>query len=85
MLLDLEKCREQDQLFTTQSRLSTTLRKNPFENIVGKGENAGNHSGFLLFSQCFLLIPKRISVFQLDLFCRLQLLPIWTSLKIVVW
>ena len=29
-------------LITTQSRLSTTLRKNAFENIVEKGENAGN-------------------------------------------
>ena len=27
---------------TTQSRLLTTLRKLPFENIVGKGENAVN-------------------------------------------
>ena len=29
------------ELFTTQSRLLTTLKKKPFENIVGKGENAG--------------------------------------------
>ena len=29
----------------------------PFENIVGKGENAGNQH-FLLFPQCFLSIPK---------------------------
>ena len=27
--------------FTTQSGLLTTLRKKPYENIVGKGENAG--------------------------------------------
>ena len=27
--------------FTTQSRHLTTLRKKPFENIVGEGENAG--------------------------------------------
>ena len=33
--------------------------KKPFENIVGKGENAGNLH-FLLFPQCFLLIPKTI-------------------------
>ena len=31
-----------------------TLWKKPFENIVGKGENAGNQH-FLLFPQCFLL------------------------------
>ena len=41
------------ELFTTQSRLSTTLRKRPFENIVGRGEKAGNQH-FLLFAQCFL-------------------------------
>ena len=29
------------------------LIKSPFENIVGKGENAGNQH-FLLFPQCFL-------------------------------
>ena len=32
------------------------LEKKPSENIVGKGENAGNHH-FLLFQQCFLF-PK---------------------------
>ena len=30
-----------------------------FENIEGKGENAGNQH-FLLFPQCFLPIPKMI-------------------------
>ena len=30
-----------------------TLRKKPFENIVGQGENADNQH-FLLFPQCFL-------------------------------
>ena len=43
--------------FTTQSPLLTALKK---EIIVGKGENAGNQH-FLLFLQCFLLIPKIIS------------------------
>ena len=38
---------------TTLSRFLTTLTKRPFENIVGKGENAGNQH-FLLFPQCFL-------------------------------
>ena len=56
-------------------------KNDPFENIVGIGENAGNQH-FLLFPQCFLPIPKRISVFKLHLFCRLQLLSIWTGLKI---
>ena len=39
----------------------------PFENIVGKRENSGNQH-FLLFPQCFLSIPIRISVFKLQLF-----------------
>ena len=30
-----------------------TQEKKPFENIVGKGENAG-HQHFLLFPQCFI-------------------------------
>ena len=50
-----------------------SLKKKPFENIVGKGENAGNQH-FLLFLQCFLLFPKQISIFQSHLFCRLQML-----------
>ena len=40
-----------------QSRLLTTSMTKPFENIVGKGENAGNQH-FLLFSQYFLLLSK---------------------------
>ena len=47
------------QLFTTQSQLLTTQCKKAFENIVGKGENAGNQH-FLLLPQCFLLFPKQI-------------------------
>ena len=43
--------------FTKQPRLLTPLRKRPFENIVGKGENAGNQH-FLLFPQCFLLCER---------------------------
>ena len=35
-----------------------------------------------IFSQCFPPIPKRISVFKLNSFCRLQMLSIWISLKI---
>ena len=50
----------------------------PFENIVGKGENAGNQH-FLLFLQWFLPFQKQISNFQSCLFCRL--LSIRTGLK----
>ena len=41
-----------------------TLKKKPFEDIVGQGENAGNQH-FLIFLQFFLRIPKRIYVFSL--------------------
>ena len=44
------------QPFTTQSQLLTTLKKKPFENIVGKGENAGDLH-FLLFPAFFLPFP----------------------------
>ena len=36
------------------------------ENILGKGENAGNQP-FLLFPQCFLSFLKQISIFELHL------------------
>ena len=42
-------------LFNKQSQLFTTLRQRPFQNNVGKGENAG-HQHFLFFPQCFLPI-----------------------------
>ena len=41
-------------------------KNNHFENIVEKGDNAGNQH-FLLFPQFFLLVPKQISIFQSDL------------------
>ena len=50
-------------LFTTQSRLLTTLNYRNFENTVGKGENAGNQH-FLLFPQCFLPFSNQISIFH---------------------
>ena len=40
----------------------TTLGKKPLENIVGKGEKAGNQH-FLLFPQCFLPFPKQNVIF----------------------
>ena len=55
-----------------------SLRKELFGNIVGKGENVGNQH-FLLFPQCFLPSSKQISIFGQCLFCRLQMLSIWTS------
>ena len=43
------------------------MKKKLLENIVGKGENAGNQH-FLLFPQCFLPITKRISALNLLFF-----------------
>ena len=53
-------CHTENLSFTAQSPLLKTLKKKPFENIVGRGENAGNQH-FLLFPQCFLHISKGIS------------------------
>ena len=47
------------QLLTTESGLVTKAKKEPFENIVEKEENAGNQH-FLLFPQCFLSYPEQI-------------------------
>ena len=44
---------ERFYFITTQSRLLTTLPKEPFQIIVGKGEIAGDQH-FLLFPQCVL-------------------------------
>ena len=54
------------------------------ENIVGKGENAGNQH-FLLFPQCFLPFPKQILIFKLHLICRLQMLSIRTCPTFCRW
>ena len=60
-------------LFTTQSEHLTTLKKEPFENIVVKEENAGNQH-FLLFPQCFLFYPEQTFTFGSPLISRLQML-----------
>ena len=57
--------------------------KKPFENIVGKGENAGNQH-FLLFSQCFLTFQRKIAPFEPHKNCHLQKLSIWTRLEFSV-
>ena len=38
-------------------------QKEPFENIMGKGENAGNQH-FLLFPVMFYILPTQILIFQ---------------------
>ena len=45
----------------------------PFENIGGKGGNAGNQH-FLLFPQCFPPNERLKSSFELHLFCCLHML-----------
>ena len=54
--------RTSTKLFTTQSRLLTTLKKEALKNTGEKGENAGNQH-FLLFPQCFLLYQREKSSF----------------------
>ena len=73
-----------DYIFPKQSLVFRAQVKEAFENIVRKGENAGNRH-FPLFSQCFLPFPKEISIFWIHLFCHLQMLSIWKSLKFVLW
>ena len=51
-------------------KLFTTIRERPFENIVGKAENAGNQH-FLLFPQSCLLFPRQNSNFETHLLCQL--------------
>ena len=48
------------QPFTTNSKLLIPLENKASENIVEKGENAGNQH-FLLFPQCFLPFPNYFS------------------------
>ena len=43
--------------------LLTILGKKPFQNLVGKGENAGNHN-FLYLPQCFLPFNQNISMLE---------------------
>ena len=79
-IICVDKC-SYNYLFTTQSRLLTTIDKKAKENTMGKGENAGNHH-FLLFPQCFLLYLGQKSSFWQGLFCRLEMLSIWSRLKL---
>ena len=44
---------------TPSSQVLMMLRKHPFENIVGKGENAFNQH-FLFFPQCFLTSQSKL-------------------------
>ena len=59
----------------------TTLERKPSENIVGKGENAGNQH-FLLVPQCFLPCQRSKMHRWRNMKNRpLHLRAIWTRLK----
>ena len=61
-----------------------TLFKNPFENIVGKGENTGNQN-FLLSPQCFGPFPKKFSVFMAQFFFLCKCFQCGPVQNFVVW
>ena len=50
----------------TNDSILMTLRKKTFENIVGKGEKAGNQH-FLLFLKCFLPYKRKSLPYELEL------------------
>ena len=54
-------------LYHTFPTFNDPPRKKPFENIVGKGENAGDQH-FLPFPQCFLPYHRQKSSFEPHLF-----------------
>ena len=67
-------------LYHTISTSNDLMRKRPFENVVGKGENAGNQH-FLLFQHVSYPSHIKFQFFNSQLFCHLEILSILTSLK----
>ena len=57
--------------------------QDPLENIAGKGENADNPAAFSPFPTKFSILSKTNFVSSVTLSCHLQMLSIWTSLKIL--
>ena len=51
------------------------VKKRAFQNVVEKGENAGNQH-FLLFPHHLKILQRQNLSFELHLFCRLQMLSI---------
>ena len=68
-------------LFTTRSRLLTLMRKSLLKTLWKK-EKMLVTSIFSFSHNVFKGFYIQISIFQSHLFCRLQVLSIWTSLKI---
>ena len=56
------------------------LRKIPYENIVGKGENT-EHQPFLLFPQVFLVCERQIHCCKEHSICRMQMSSILIRLE----
>ena len=78
-----------DNKINVNKRLKPDMRRE--ENIVGKGENAGNQH-FLLFPQYFQNLSSSGSLkvgivcnFHQISNCHLQSLSVWKGLKFVVW
>ena len=67
------------QVFTTQSRLLTTLSKKLIENIVGNGVILC--PAFSPFPTMFSTHQREKSSLKPHLFCHLQMLSIWFSPK----
>ena len=63
-----------------------TLRKRPFENIVGKGDNVGNQD-FRIFPKCFLSYQRQnhhlsdIYVVVCDTFAHMQNFVVWERIN----
>ena len=69
----------------TQSRFLTAVKRTSVENILGKGENAGNNSVFSFSHNCFVPSPPQNSIFWSHLFCRLKWFQFVSVWNIVVW
>ena len=72
------------ELFSAQFRLLTTMKNKTFENIVGKGENAGNQH-YLLFPQFLIPYKRQSKTFERHLLCRCKCFKIDKVHKLVVW
>ena len=61
-----------------------TLREEAFENILGKGENAGNQH-FLIFPKCFPPFPPKNSIFSQFYFVVFKCLEFELVWNFVIW
>ena len=71
--------------FTAQSRLSTTLKKKPFENIVGNGENAGITSIFSFSHNVFYSSRNKFHFFSYIYFVVCKCFQYGPVQKFVIW